>query len=305
MNEIENDNEKKAILLASLSRSAIKKLIKLLDDDAFDTYTYNHIAYKFDALYTRELSWVVEKNAFYAARKYPNESLYQWSARLKWLAKPCNFGADYDHILRDKFILGLEDGYVRRLLFNQNVDVSFIETYDKAVRTEFLIKYHNMNVESAWKLIHYRPPPRPTAPKPNLHEENKPEPLYEEIDNYVAQPKETIQNIEAATTEINNNETKMKSSKITKDADPIYFVTNHVNDDKIKKLSSNKSKKNSTKKNDIKSKNNETVSSIKSEVQCLSVESKGDNDVFSYETNERKKFSIILLRPKFIKTKKS
>lgn len=56
-----------------------------------------------------------QRREFHGAKKIFNESITQWYNRLLTLTQQCAFGSASNAFLLEKFIFGLDDGYVNRL----------------------------------------------------------------------------------------------------------------------------------------------------------------------------------------------
>ncbi|KAG5899275.1 hypothetical protein JTB14_012277 [Gonioctena quinquepunctata] len=63
---------------------------------------------------------------FYDARRDEEETIEQWAARVRHLAQSCQFGAESDEYMRDRFIVG-SGSYNIFQLFEDNPSVTFDE----------------------------------------------------------------------------------------------------------------------------------------------------------------------------------
>lgn len=71
---------------------------------------------------------VVERAKFYSRHQNGGETAAAFALALRQLAQLCNFGEQLDSHLRDRFIMGLENEEMKRVIIRSNPD-----TFDKAI----------------------------------------------------------------------------------------------------------------------------------------------------------------------------
>lgn len=116
-NGITEAGKKKAMLLANLSESAYKLLSNLCIPAEPDTKEYKDLVQVLDSHFSPKKSGFAERQKFYTASKISSESLAEWAARVQSLAVDCKFGSELETAIRDKFIMGLEQGPIKDKLF--------------------------------------------------------------------------------------------------------------------------------------------------------------------------------------------
>jgi hypothetical protein len=84
-----------------------------------------------DRHYEPAVAEFAERFQFYFAQKHEGETVIEWAARVRNLAKNCKFGVTLDIMMRDKFIMGLPKGPAKDKLFLENSDTL---TLQEAIR---------------------------------------------------------------------------------------------------------------------------------------------------------------------------
>ncbi|KAJ8973208.1 hypothetical protein NQ317_008175 [Molorchus minor] len=74
----------------------------------------------------------VERANFYSAEQEDSETVQEWSVRLKSLAKHCKFGTELDTKLTDIFIIRFNAGKIKRNLFSEKENITFLQAVEKA-----------------------------------------------------------------------------------------------------------------------------------------------------------------------------
>ena len=119
-NKVVDDNIKRAMILNSLAQGAYKLLMNLTFPTAPENVAYKDIVKHLTSFYAPTSAIYPERYKFYAATKKTEETLQEWSARLRQLSTNCKFDTNLHEVLRDKFIMGLEAGKVRDRLFTED-----------------------------------------------------------------------------------------------------------------------------------------------------------------------------------------
>lgn len=65
-------------------------------------------------------SYFAERLKVYRAKKEAQETIAEWSARVKTLASTCGFGTELNVVMRDAFVIGLGQGAIMEKLFEEN-----------------------------------------------------------------------------------------------------------------------------------------------------------------------------------------
>ncbi|XP_037968245.2 uncharacterized protein LOC119694332 [Plutella xylostella] len=120
LNKIEA-GDKSAVLLTHLSDEAYRLARNLVYPSELEATTYENLVKKLDDHFTPKRSSFADRAKFYGASKGDGESVETWAARLRGLAVYCDFGSELDTLLRDKFVLGMNDGPERDRLFEMDL----------------------------------------------------------------------------------------------------------------------------------------------------------------------------------------
>lgn len=81
-----------------------------------------------------------ERARFYEAHQKDSESVTKWITRIKCLAMNCDFDANLDFALKDKFITGLVKGPVMERLFELKSDATLDQCMEAALTREMTLK---------------------------------------------------------------------------------------------------------------------------------------------------------------------
>ncbi|CAI6351566.1 unnamed protein product [Macrosiphum euphorbiae] len=79
---------------------------------------------------------------FYLAKKTDEESVAQWSARLRDLASKCGFGTELEVVMRDVFVVGMGSGRVQDRLLEEDASsqtVTLVKLVEIATNKEATI----------------------------------------------------------------------------------------------------------------------------------------------------------------------
>lgn len=227
---IQQESDRRSILLSSLTRNGRELLCQLLGDQRCEKYPYSHIVKLLYTDYRKNFTTFANRDIFYCACKYPEESLYQWGLRVKHLARLCKFGSEYENAIKDKFVIGLDDGDIKQRLYKEDVKITFAKAYGLAVNTEKQLKLMEYDLGDTVPILTSEPlkipPPRPIAPKPKIRilagdQSTSRAHIYEEID--LKQDRKNKSKAKSSnTTENEKNEIeKTKKSRKTTEVDNI------------------------------------------------------------------------------------
>lgn len=120
LNEIKTD-KCCAVLLAHLSDESYRLVRNLAHPQDLNNVSWNELVKLLNNHFGSKRSTFVDRAKFYDAVKTEDESIEDWAARLRGLAIYCDFGAELDSVLRDRFVLGLKMGPERDRLFEQDL----------------------------------------------------------------------------------------------------------------------------------------------------------------------------------------
>lgn len=107
INNITKDDKRRALLLHSLNEFAFKLLSDLCVPEIAENKSFESLTQLLDDYFSTKKSVWGERYHFYAAKQEKDESLVNWSARVRHLATYCNFNENLPIVLRDKFVFGL------------------------------------------------------------------------------------------------------------------------------------------------------------------------------------------------------
>ncbi|GBP47740.1 hypothetical protein EVAR_14272_1 [Eumeta japonica] len=115
-----NQRRRRAFLITALTEDTMRVASSLVAPDSLDAVPYERLVSLFDAHFMIKRSVFAERYNFYRAEQRPGEDMAEWAARVRTLARYCNFQSELDIMLRDRFILGLQDVRERERLFTED-----------------------------------------------------------------------------------------------------------------------------------------------------------------------------------------
>lgn len=127
-NGIDNDSDKssakrRAILLSSLAETTYRLACDLALPKEVGTLAYGEVVDLIDCHFKTKVCSFAERYKFHSAVQSSGESLAQWSARVRGLAKDCSFPSSVlEETLRDRFVLGMAAGPERDRLFTEPME---------------------------------------------------------------------------------------------------------------------------------------------------------------------------------------
>lgn len=102
-------------------------------------------------------SGFAERFQFYGASKLPTESINEWAVRVRELAANCDFGADMEIAIHDKFVMGLEKGPAKDKIFLEPVTTKLERVIEIANNAEYVLEqYHQCVVKQEADLNFYQ-----------------------------------------------------------------------------------------------------------------------------------------------------
>lgn len=124
-NKIEDENMKKAILLNACDEEAYRLVFSLCIPKPPEEKKYEELVNILDKHFQSIIRPFAARFKFYNAVKNGEESIQQWAARVRSLATHCAFGNELNVVLRDKFIMGLDDTRIMEKIFEEDAAVEF------------------------------------------------------------------------------------------------------------------------------------------------------------------------------------
>ncbi|XP_052737223.1 uncharacterized protein LOC128199257 [Bicyclus anynana] len=116
LNKISDDSQS-AVLLTHLSDDSYRLIRNLVHPKKLEVCSYTELVEVLNQHFTPKRSTFADRAKFYEASRSDGESIEEWAARLRGLAVYCDFGAELDTLLRDRFVLGFRAGPERDKLF--------------------------------------------------------------------------------------------------------------------------------------------------------------------------------------------
>ena len=114
-----------AVLLTLLGEDVYETLSNLISPAEPGTRTLNQIDEALRAHFQPQPLEITERVIFYQRKQLPNETLAQFIEELGKLARTCNFAAQLDTQLRDRFVAGMSiEPIQKRLLTEQNLTLA-------------------------------------------------------------------------------------------------------------------------------------------------------------------------------------
>lgn len=124
-NNIKDDVVKRAILLNTCDEDAYRLMYSLCVPTSPERKDFKDLISLFDKHFQSTTSAFAARHKFYGSEKNCAESVSDWAARVRNLAAKCEFGNELEVVMRDKFVLGLQNSEVMRRLFEEKITISF------------------------------------------------------------------------------------------------------------------------------------------------------------------------------------
>lgn len=128
VNEITDENKKRAILLNALNEEAYKLIYNMCLPHFPEGKTYDQLSTLFNNHFKNNESVFAARAKFFEAFRSRMEPVNQWAARVRSLAVNCEFNASViDMMLRDRFVIGFGKGSVQSRLFKEKNTCTFAD----------------------------------------------------------------------------------------------------------------------------------------------------------------------------------
>lgn len=144
-NSIVDASKKRAILLNVLDEEAYKLMFSLCSPTKPEDLTYEQLLSKFNRHFLPHKVPLAERYKFYHAKKLEHETPKEWSARIRSLAVKCEFGAELEVCLRDRFISGFEKGPILDRLLEEKITVT-LEEVTSVAENKMAAQNHFQNI---------------------------------------------------------------------------------------------------------------------------------------------------------------
>jgi RNase H-fold protein (predicted Holliday junction resolvase) len=137
-NKIE-DNARVATLLANLGSTAYGTLRILVSPTKPGTVSLENIDKALNSHYGPQTIVIAERFKFYKAHQEEGESVQQFAARLRKLARHCAYGESLTTMLRDMLVCGLSNTACQKRLLTEK-ELTFDTAFQKAVSDEVAVR---------------------------------------------------------------------------------------------------------------------------------------------------------------------
>ena len=107
-----DESRKVSVLITAIGPEVYKTLRDLCDPVLPQNKTYSELCDILRKQYSPRISIFKERKEFYDLSQAENESVSQWYARVKKGAVHCEFGAELEGRLKDKFVTGMKAGKI-------------------------------------------------------------------------------------------------------------------------------------------------------------------------------------------------
>ena len=136
------DKKKVAVLISVMGKTSYNTLRDLCMPDSPKDKKFKELCDLLKLHYKPKSLEVAGTFKFHQCKQQGNESISDYSARLRHLAADCNFGAFLERSLRDQFISGIYNSSTRKKLLNEDrtfQDALKVAIADEAARKETML----------------------------------------------------------------------------------------------------------------------------------------------------------------------
>lgn len=116
---IEEPTKKRALLIASLTNSAVRVVQARCHPKKVNELSYEEVVGHLEDHYAPQVNEIAASYAFFRRSQQEGESAQDFIAEIRRLAEKCNFGTSLERMLRDRIVCGVRDEDVRRSLLTQ------------------------------------------------------------------------------------------------------------------------------------------------------------------------------------------
>lgn len=132
-NGITEEVRKKAILLNTLSEECYVLVRSLCVPDLPESKTFKDLIKILKEHFTPVKSYFAERLKFYSAKRNEKESVSEWAARIKNLASTCQFGNELNTVMRDIFVIGINNSAIMDRLLEEDASSNTV-TLSKMIK---------------------------------------------------------------------------------------------------------------------------------------------------------------------------
>ncbi len=141
-NSITVNEKKRAVFLSVVGAETFNVLRRLVSPEKPGDKSLADLLQKLEDHFSPKPSEIVERFKFHKSFRKPGESMAAYLARLRALAKYCNFGASLEDMIRDRLVCGIN--YIaiqKRLLAEPKL------TYKKAVEVAHSLERADKHIQ--------------------------------------------------------------------------------------------------------------------------------------------------------------
>ena len=115
-NEIEGDDKQRAILLSACGQSTFATICSLVGEDTLKGIKYADLIKVLSEHYDPTPSSIVQRYKFYNCVRAEGETIANYVASLRAIAKYCEYGDTLNMMLRDRLVCGINHQAIQRRL---------------------------------------------------------------------------------------------------------------------------------------------------------------------------------------------
>ncbi|XP_074039987.1 uncharacterized protein [Leptinotarsa decemlineata] len=159
-NNITEEKRKKAILLNTLSEKCYILLRNLCVPNLPEDKPFEDLCNLLSEHLAPVKSLFAERLKFYTASRETSESVADWEAKIKKLASNCQFGDELGTVMRDIFVIGINDSKIMDRLFEEDASKSSVnlkQMVKLALSKESALKEHT--VRQSWGAVNIKAEP--------------------------------------------------------------------------------------------------------------------------------------------------
>lgn len=119
VNDIVDGDKKRAMLLTAVGPKTYGLLRDLAKPVELTTKSYTELSAMLETHYTPKPSVIMQRYKFNSRLRQPGESISAYAAALRNLTEHCNFGDTINEMIRDRFVVGIEEERIQRRLLSE------------------------------------------------------------------------------------------------------------------------------------------------------------------------------------------
>lgn len=147
VNSVTEESRKRAILITYLSEETYILVRDICFPDLPEKFSYKELIKIIYEHLSPVKAYFAERIKFYNAKKAHGETVCQWAARVKSLAVNCKFGTELETVIRDVFVIGMNDNTIMDRLFEEDAsstNCTFRKMVKIAQAKESAMHEHNL-----------------------------------------------------------------------------------------------------------------------------------------------------------------